>query len=70
MRFRATYRSAQSWALLTAALGVVALVAFGQMDVLSLLFIVIAVFVIAVHKDNIERLIKGTERKLGERARV
>ena len=55
---------------LTAALGVVALVAFGQMDVLSLLFIVIAVFVIAVHKDNIERLIKGTERKLGERARV
>lgn len=54
----------------TAAIAIAALVAFGQMDVLSLLFITIAVFVIAVHKDNIERLMKGTERKLGERARL
>ncbi|MEO5953229.1 MAG: glycerol-3-phosphate acyltransferase [Chloroflexia bacterium] len=54
----------------TAALAIVAWVAMGQMDVLSLLFTTIAVFVIAVHKDNIERLLKGTERKLGERARV
>ena len=53
----------------TAALAIVALVALGQMDVLSLLFVVVAIFVIVVHKDNIERLLKGTERKLGERAR-
>jgi glycerol-3-phosphate acyltransferase PlsY len=25
-------------------------------------------FIIASHKDNIERLLAGTERKLGERA--
>lgn len=54
----------------TAALTIVALVILGQMDVLSLLFIAVAAFVIAVHKDNIERLLKGTERKLGDRARV
>lgn len=54
----------------TAALAIVIWVALGQMDVLSLLFVTIAVFVIAVHKDNIERLLNGTERKLGERAQV
>lgn len=54
----------------TAAVVIVALVALGQMDVLSLLFVTIAIFVIVVHKDNIERLLKGTERKLGERVRV
>jgi glycerol-3-phosphate acyltransferase PlsY len=53
-----------------AAFTIIALVALGQMDVLSLLFITVAIFVIVAHKDNIERLLKGTERKLGERARV
>jgi len=51
----------------TGALMVILLVALGQMDLLSLLFITIAVFIIVAHKDNIERLLKGTERKLGER---
>jgi glycerol-3-phosphate acyltransferase PlsY len=54
----------------TAAVVITLLVAFGQMDWLSLLFITVSVFVIAVHKDNIERLLKGTERKLGDRAKL
>jgi acyl phosphate:glycerol-3-phosphate acyltransferase len=49
------------------AIAVVLLVALGQMEVLSLLFIPIAVFVIAAHRDNIQRLLQGTERKLGDR---
>jgi len=52
----------------TGALMVVLMVALGQMDLLSLLFVTIAVFIIAAHRDNIERLLKGTERKLGEKA--
>ncbi len=52
----------------TAALAIVALVVFGQMDALSLLFVLVALFVIVLHRDNIQRLLKGTERKLGERA--
>lgn len=51
------------------ALTVILLVVFGQMDLLSLLFISIAIFIIAAHRDNIERLLKGTERKLGERVK-
>jgi glycerol-3-phosphate acyltransferase PlsY len=54
----------------TAAISIIVLVVFGQMDVLSILFILVAIFVIAAHKDNIVRLVKGTERKLGERAKV
>ena len=37
---------------------------------LSLLFISIAAFVIIAHHDNIDRLLKGTERKIGEHAKV
>jgi glycerol-3-phosphate acyltransferase PlsY len=53
----------------TGGLMVVLMVILGQMDLLSLLFISIAIFIIAAHRDNIERLLKGTERKLGEKAR-
>jgi glycerol-3-phosphate acyltransferase PlsY len=52
------------------ALTVVLFVALGQMDLLSLLFVTIAIFIIAAHRDNIERLLNGTERKLGEKART
>jgi len=48
----------------------VVLVALGQMDLLSILFIFVPIFIVASHKDNIERLLKGTERKLGEKASV
>ncbi len=49
-------------------LTIIALVVLGQMQVWSLLFIFVSVFVLLTHRDNIERLLKGTERKLGERA--
>ena len=52
----------------TAAIMLVVFVMLGQMDLLSLLFISVAIFIIAAHRDNIERLLNGTERKLGERA--
>jgi glycerol-3-phosphate acyltransferase PlsY len=48
----------------------IVLVATGQMDYLSILFLFVPVFIVASHKDNIERLLKGTERKLGDKARV
>lgn len=51
-------------------LAIILLVAMKQMDVLALLFLSIAIFIIAAHRDNIERLMKGTERKLGERAKT
>jgi glycerol-3-phosphate acyltransferase PlsY len=53
---------------LAGSLAVILLVAFGQMDILSLLFAVVGLFIVIMHRDNIERLLKGTERKLGERA--
>lgn len=55
----------------TAAAGVAIflLVMLGSMDALSLLFISICVFIILAHRDNIERLAKGTERKIGEQAK-
>jgi len=53
---------------LAAAVMLVVFVVAGQMDLLSLLFISVAIFIIAAHRDNIERLLKGTERKIGERA--
>jgi acyl phosphate:glycerol-3-phosphate acyltransferase len=49
-------------------LGIIVLVLLGYMPALSLLFVVVVIFIIAAHRDNIERLLKGTERKLGERA--
>ncbi|HET9496135.1 MAG TPA: glycerol-3-phosphate acyltransferase [Chloroflexia bacterium] len=55
---------------LAGSLAVILLVAFGQMDVLSLLFVVIGMFVVIAHRDNIQRLLNGTERKLGERAKT
>jgi glycerol-3-phosphate acyltransferase PlsY len=54
----------------TAGVAIVLLVAFGQMDLLSLLFIAVSIFVIVGHRDNIQRLLRGTERKLGERVKL
>ena len=51
-------------------IAILLLVLTGQMNALSLLFIFLAVFVILTHRDNIERLLKGTERKIGDRAKV
>lgn len=53
----------------TAGVAIVLLVAVGQMDLLSLLFIAVSIFVIVGHRDNIQRLLRGTERKLGERVK-
>lgn len=51
-------------------LALVLFVATGQMDQLSLLFIVLCIFIIVAHRDNIQRLLNGTERKIGERAKA
>jgi glycerol-3-phosphate acyltransferase PlsY len=51
-------------------LAIVLLVLFGQLNALSLLFAALGVFIIAAHRDNIARLLKGTERKIGERAKA
>jgi glycerol-3-phosphate acyltransferase PlsY len=53
-----------------AGLAIILLVLLGWMDELSLLFISICVFIILAHRDNIERLTKGTERKIGEQAKT
>ena len=51
-------------------LSIVLMVMLGQMDPLSILFVFLALFIIAAHRDNIERLLKGTERKIDERLKV
>lgn len=51
-------------------LTIILMVATGQMDQPSILFIFISIFIIAAHRDNIERLLKGTERKIGERVKL
>lgn len=56
--------------VIAASLTIILLVLIGQMDPLALLFLFLSVLVIAAHRDNIERLLKGTERKLGERAKA
>jgi glycerol-3-phosphate acyltransferase PlsY len=53
-----------------AGLAIILLVLLGSMDSLSLVLISVCVFVILAHRDNIERLAKGTERKLGEQAKM
>ncbi len=53
-----------------ASFTVIALVWLKQMEPGSLLLVLLALFVIAAHHDNIERLLKGTERKIGERAKA
>jgi acyl phosphate:glycerol-3-phosphate acyltransferase len=53
-----------------AAIVLVLSVMFGYMNSLSLLFLLIIGFIIAAHRDNIERLLKGTERKIGDRANI
>lgn len=53
---------------ITAGIVLVIFVALGQMEGLSILYIVIPLFIIAAHRDNISRLLNGTERKLGQRA--
>lgn len=55
---------------LAAGVALVLFVIVGQMDPLSLLFIFLCAFIILAHRDNIERLLKGTERKIGERAKA
>ncbi len=52
------------------ALAIILMVLTGQMSALSLIFVAIALFIIVAHHDNIERLLKGTERKIGDRAKV
>jgi acyl phosphate:glycerol-3-phosphate acyltransferase len=54
---------------LAGSAAVILLVALGQMDVLSLLFVVVGAFIVIAHRDNIQRLLNGTERKLGDRAK-
>lgn len=51
-------------------LALVLFVATGQMDQLSLTFIVLCIFIVVAHRDNIQRLLNGTERKIGDRAKV
>jgi len=46
------------------------LVIFGQLDAISLLFLTLAVVVVVAHRDNIQRLLNGTERKIGEPAKA
>jgi glycerol-3-phosphate acyltransferase PlsY len=46
------------------------LVLLGQLDTLSILFVSLVVVVVLAHHDNIERLLKGTERKFGESAKA
>ncbi|HEX8599835.1 MAG TPA: glycerol-3-phosphate 1-O-acyltransferase PlsY [Chloroflexia bacterium] len=53
-----------------AGLAIILLVLLGWMDELSLLFISICVFIILAHRDNIERLTKGTERKIGDQVKT
>jgi glycerol-3-phosphate acyltransferase PlsY len=55
---------------LAGSFAVILLVAMGQMDVLSLFFVVVGAFIVIAHRDNIQRLLNGTERKLGERAKT
>lgn len=50
-----------------AGLAIVLLVSVGEMDPLALLFVFLSIFIIAAHRDNIDRLLNGTERKIGER---
>jgi glycerol-3-phosphate acyltransferase PlsY len=52
------------------ALAVIVLVVIGQLEPLALLLILISAFIILMHRDNIQRLLKGTERRLGERVKV
>lgn len=52
----------------TGGLVIIVLVAMGGINWLYILFLVLPIFIIAAHKDNIQRLLAGTERKLGERA--
>jgi glycerol-3-phosphate acyltransferase PlsY len=51
----------------TAGIVLVVFVALGQMEGLSLLYLVLPLFIIVAHRDNISRLLNGTERKLGQR---
>jgi acyl phosphate:glycerol-3-phosphate acyltransferase len=47
------------------------LVATGNQSIPHLLYSVLAALIVAVsHRDNISRLLKGTERRLGERIRT
>lgn len=52
----------------TGGLVIVVLVAIGGLNWLYIFFLALPIFIIVAHKDNIERLMRGTERKLGERA--
>ncbi len=48
----------------------VMVLAYGEPPARFLYAVIAALFVIASHKDNIGRLLKGTERKLGDHVRV
>jgi glycerol-3-phosphate acyltransferase PlsY len=53
-----------------AALAIILMVLAGYETPLYLLFLPLGIFIIVAHKDNIERLLKGTERKIGERVKL
>ena len=46
------------------------MVVLGYESALYLLFLPLGIFIIASHRDNIERLLKGTERKIGDRLKL
>lgn len=54
----------------TGGLVLIVLVALGQMEALAILYLFVPLFIIAAHRDNISRLLRGTERKLGERVKA
>jgi glycerol-3-phosphate acyltransferase PlsY len=53
-----------------AAVAIILMVLAGYETPLYLLFLPLGIFIIVAHRDNIERLLKGTERKIGERVKL
>jgi len=47
----------------------IALIFAGQMEGLAILYLILPIIIIVAHRDNIARLLNGTERKLGERTK-
>jgi len=53
-----------------AGLAIILMVILGYEPPLYLLFLPLGIFIILSHRDNIERLLKGTERKIGDRVKL
>lgn len=59
--------------LMSTAVGLVimaALVAFGQLEPVYLLYSLVGVMIFYRHRENIERLLAGNERRVGEKAQL